>query len=212
MIGVFDRFDNDAREAVVYAQEELRSMGHHELGAEHLLIGVLRAGGGAAEAALQVSLLRVRERLVGTRPSRLGSSSGHIPFTANAKMAMELALRTSLELGQSRVTTAHLLAGVVKVDDPLVSGALIGLGVDPAEAYLRARTWAGDDAPLAERDPGETAEQRPRAPSEAELQRKLGVLAIALRRYGHHEGGCRTPDAACSCGLAEALDLASNRD
>ena len=207
---MFDRFDNDAREAVVYAQEELRLMGHHELGAEHLLMGVLRASGDPAEAALQVSLGRVRERLVGTRPSGLGSSSGHVPFTANAKKAMELALRTSLELGQSRVTTAHLLAGIVKVDDSLVSGVLIGLGVDPAQAYLRARTWAGDDAPQVRREPGEAAMPIPRSQSVAECSAQLGILARALRRYGHHEEGCRAQEAACSCGLAEALDLASN--
>lgn len=207
---MFDRFDDDAREAVVYAQEELRLLGHHELGAEHLLVGVLRASGEPAEAALQVSLEQVRDRLLGTRPSRLGSSSGHVPFTANAKKAMELALRTSLELGHGRVATAHLLAGVVKVDDPLVAGALIGLGVDPAQAYRRARTWAGDDAPQVGREPGEAAMAIPRSQFVAEIQPRLEVLARALRRYGHHEVGCRAPGAACSCGLAEALDVASS--
>lgn len=117
---MFDRFDDDAREAVGYAQEGLRLRGDHELGAEHLLLGVLRTSGEPAQAVLRVSLEQVRDRLLCTGPPGKGSSSGHIPFTANAKRAMELALRTSLELGQGRVTTAHLLAGIVKVDDPAV--------------------------------------------------------------------------------------------
>ncbi len=141
---MFERFDDDARQAVVLAQEELRLLGHHELGAEHLLVGVLRTAGEAAHIALQASLEQVRDRLFGSRSPNEGPSSGHIPFTPNAKKALELAVRTALELGQGRVTTAHLLAGIVNVDDPLVSGALVGLGVDPAEAYLRARAWAVD--------------------------------------------------------------------
>ncbi len=209
---MFDRFDDDAREAMVYAQEEVRLLGHHELGAEHLLVGVLRTSGEPAQAVLQVSLEQVRDRLLGIRPPSKGSSSGHIPFTANAKKAMELALRTSLELGQGRVTTAHLLAGIMKVDDPLVSGALLGLGVDPAQAYLRARTWATGTEPVAGGEPGEVATPIRHAKSVADLQQQRDVLARALRRYGHHEQACRAPDPGCTCGFDEALDLANNGD
>ena len=209
---MFDRFDDDARTAVVYAQEELRLLGHHELGAEHLLVGVLRTSGEPAQAVLQASLEQVRERLLGARPPSKGSSSGHIPFTANAKKAMELALRTSLELGEGRVTTAHLLAGIVKVEDPLVSGALVGLGVDPAQAYLRARIWASGDESQAVREPGEADTPIPRSQSVVDLQQQRDVLASALRRYGHHEEACRAPDSGCTCGLDEALDLANNAD
>ncbi len=176
---MFDRFDDVAREAVVYAQEEVRLRGHHQLGAEHLLLGVLRTSEDLAHAVLQVSLEQVRDRLLGTGPPGKGSSSGHIPFTANAKRAMELALRTSLELGQGRVTTAHLLAGMLKVDDPLVSGALVGLGVDPAQAYLRARTWATGDQPGVVREPEEAAEPVRGSRSGADLQQQRGDSAGA---------------------------------
>ena len=207
---MFDRFDDDAREAVGYAQEEVRLLGHHELGAEHLLVGVLRTGGEPAQAVLQVSLERVRDRLLAIRPPGKGSSSGHLPLTANVKKAMELALRNSLELGQDRVSPAHLLAGLVKVDDPWVSGALIGLGVDPAQAYLRARTWATGEEPPAGGEPGETATPMRRAPSVADLQQQRDGLARALRRYGHHDQACRAPDPGCTCGFGEALDLADD--
>lgn len=173
-------------------------------------MGVLRTSGEPAQAVLQVSLEQVRHRLLGTRLPSKGSPSGHIPFTANAKKAMELALRTSLELGQGRVTTAHLLAGIMKVDDPLVSGALVRLGVDPAQAYLRARTWASGDDPPAVGEPGEAATPIRRSQSVANLQQQRDGLARALRRYGHHEEACRAPDPGCTCGFDEALDLANN--
>ncbi|MDN5764368.1 MAG: hypothetical protein L0H96_00845 [Humibacillus sp.] len=208
---MFDRFNDDAREALVYAQEEVRLLGHHELGTEHLLVGVLRTSGEPAQAVLQVSLEQVRDRLLGIRPPSKGSSSGHIPFTANAKKAMELALRTALELGQGRVTTAHLLAGLVKVDDPIVSEALVGQGVDPGQAYLRARTWAANE-PQAVREPGDAATPTRGSQPVTDLQHQRDVLARALRRYGHHEEACRAPDPECTCGFEEALDLANNED
>ncbi|RBY95331.1 Clp protease [Blastococcus sp. TF02-8] len=38
---MFERFTRDAREVVVGAQEEARSLGHQRIGTEHILLGVL---------------------------------------------------------------------------------------------------------------------------------------------------------------------------
>ncbi|EUA52432.1 clp amino terminal domain protein [Mycobacterium xenopi 4042] len=40
---VFERFSRNARVAVVLAHEEARELGCHEIGAEHLLLGVVQA-------------------------------------------------------------------------------------------------------------------------------------------------------------------------
>ena len=39
---MFERFTESARMVVVYAQEEARGLGHRHIGAEHLLLGVVR--------------------------------------------------------------------------------------------------------------------------------------------------------------------------
>jgi ATP-dependent Clp protease ATP-binding subunit ClpA len=49
---VFERFTEQARRAVVLAQEEARAFGHHYLGTEHLLLGLLREPDGIVARAL----------------------------------------------------------------------------------------------------------------------------------------------------------------
>jgi ATP-dependent Clp protease ATP-binding subunit ClpA len=46
---MFERFTTDARRVVVSAQETARDLGHHELGDQHLLLGLLQTPGVAAD-------------------------------------------------------------------------------------------------------------------------------------------------------------------
>jgi ATP-dependent Clp protease ATP-binding subunit ClpC len=49
---MFERFTSQARRAVVLAQEEAASLDHNYIGTEHLLLGLLHEGNGAAARAL----------------------------------------------------------------------------------------------------------------------------------------------------------------
>jgi ATP-dependent Clp protease ATP-binding subunit ClpC len=49
----FGRFTERAQKALIYAQEEARNLGHNYVGTEHLLLGLLREGEGAAAQALK---------------------------------------------------------------------------------------------------------------------------------------------------------------
>jgi ATP-dependent Clp protease ATP-binding subunit ClpA len=49
---MFERFTSDARQTVVFAQEEARTMHHPRIGTEHLLLGLLRLDGGTAATVL----------------------------------------------------------------------------------------------------------------------------------------------------------------
>lgn len=220
---MFDRFDEDARAAVVYGQEEARLAMHGDIGAEHLLLGILRSTDELASAVLQTSVEQIREQVRGFRPPADRPPAGHIPFTDNAKSAMEHALRVSLGLGQDRITPAHLLVGVLNVGDRVVTLALTGLDVDPAEASNRARSWATTTAskqrrpsprPRSEQAPGErVADSRTRAPQLiGDLVQQRDALARGLLRYGRHEEACRAPAAVCTCGLDAFLAIASNED
>jgi ATP-dependent Clp protease ATP-binding subunit ClpA len=113
---VFERFSEQARLVVVYAQEEARALGHRHIGAEHLLLGVV----GVEEAILPARLDDVRAR-IGTGP---GGWSGQIPFTDGAKRTLERALREAQALGDTEIAPAHLLLGMA--DEPeavLAAGA-----------------------------------------------------------------------------------------
>ena len=63
---MFERFTDDARRAVVLAQEEAVALHHGWIGTEHVLLGVLTAGGGGARllAGFGVGADDVREAVV----------------------------------------------------------------------------------------------------------------------------------------------------
>ena len=42
--------------------------------------------------------------------------AGHIPFTPDAKKALELALREAIRLKQKRIHTGHLMLGILRAD------------------------------------------------------------------------------------------------
>src|SRR5579864_730290 len=82
------RFAPAARAAIRTAQEEARGLGHDHIGTEHLLLGVLAEEPGLVD----VSPVDVRAQL---EPGT-AQPTGHIPFTPDAKKALELALRAAL--------------------------------------------------------------------------------------------------------------------
>jgi hypothetical protein len=63
---MFERFSDEARQAIVLAQQEAAEMRHGWIGTEHLLLGVLRADGGGARLLndLGVDLASVRDDVV----------------------------------------------------------------------------------------------------------------------------------------------------
>ena len=46
---MFERFDNAARRVVTLAQDEASKLNHNYIDTEHLLLGLLRVGGGSRQ-------------------------------------------------------------------------------------------------------------------------------------------------------------------
>ncbi len=63
---MFERFTDRARRVVVLAQEEAKMLNHNYIGTEHILLGLIHEGEGAAAKALEslgISLDAVREQV-----------------------------------------------------------------------------------------------------------------------------------------------------
>ena len=132
---MFERFTEPARQVVVHAQEEARSLGHNYIGTEHLLLGLLRMEDGLARrvlTSLDIALEEVREQLARIVGRGDAEPAGQIPFTPRAKKALELSLREALALGHDYIGTEHVLLGLVRVDDGVAARILADLGA-PAE-------------------------------------------------------------------------------
>jgi antitoxin FitA-like protein/ClpA/ClpB-like protein len=104
--GVFTRFTPEARRTVVAAQEEARALHHGHVDTEHLLLGVIAV----APRLLPLGAEDVRGRLAAGD----AETTGQIPFTPEAKRALELALRCSVEMGDSLIGPRHMLTGIAK--------------------------------------------------------------------------------------------------
>jgi ATP-dependent Clp protease ATP-binding subunit ClpA len=113
---MFERFTNQARHAIVLAQEEARELHHNYIGTEHVLLGLLGEQGSASEALERfgLSLEGTREEVEAIVGVGKGIMSGHIPFTPRAKKTLELALREALQLRHNFIGTEHILLGVMR--------------------------------------------------------------------------------------------------
>jgi plasmid stability protein len=127
-------FVRDARRAVALAQDEVRELGHTEVGTEHLLLGLLRLQGGIAGAIakppLAIQMDDVRRRVAVLRPATAEAPSGQIPFTSGAKLALEHALREALALKDRHIGPEHVLLGIAAVEDDPGARILVELGAD----------------------------------------------------------------------------------
>jgi hypothetical protein len=129
---MFERFTDRARRVVVLAQEEARLLNHHQIGTEHLLLGLVHEGDGVAARALEslgVSLEAVRarvEEVVGRGDSPPGEQ---IPFTPRAKKVLELSLREALALSHNYIGTEHILLGLIREGEGVAAQVLTELGV-----------------------------------------------------------------------------------
>jgi ATP-dependent Clp protease ATP-binding subunit ClpC len=84
---MFERFTERARQVVVLAQDEARTLKHNSIGTEHLLLGLLREGEGAAVDALHsldITVEEVRGQVVMIVGQGNTVPTGQIPFTPRA--------------------------------------------------------------------------------------------------------------------------------
>jgi ATP-dependent Clp protease ATP-binding subunit ClpC len=125
---LFERFTERARQVVVLAQEESRSLKHNYIGTEHLLLGLLREHEGAAAHALHslgVTIDGVREQVIEIVGSGEEPTAGQIPFTPRAKKVLELSLRESLNLGHNYIGTEHILLGLTRENEGVATHILL---------------------------------------------------------------------------------------
>ena len=146
---MFERFTERARQVVVLAQEEARTLGHNYIGTEHVLLGLLREEEGIAARVLEsldVTLADVRAqvaRIVGQGDEVV---SGQIPFTPRSKKVLELSLREALSLGHNHIGTEHILLGLARENEGVASRILLDFGADSEKIQnevIRALSGAG---------------------------------------------------------------------
>ena len=178
---MFERFTDRARRVVVLAQEEARMLNHNHIGTEHILLGLIHEGQGVAAEALEslgVSLEAVRREVQEITGRGRRAPSGHIPFTARAKTALEQSLREALQLGHDYIGTEHILLGLTREDDGVAAQVLIRLGADlnrVRQQVIRLVRGTGPEQARSGAPPGRTTVAGMQARLDA-VERRLAAL------------------------------------
>ena len=127
----FDKFTERARKVLQFAQEEAVGLGHNYIGAEHLLLGLVREGegvGARALANLGADPLKVRGA-VQVLAARQGDVHQPAGLTEGAKQTIALAVDEANRLSHRHVGTEHLLIGLVRHGEGIAVEALASLDV-----------------------------------------------------------------------------------
>ena len=129
----FDKFTDKARKVLVLAQEEARRLHQPYVGTEHVLLALLKEEDGLAAQALErlgvhyeATVAAIR-RIVTIDEST--DVSGHLSFTPRVKRVLENSLREAMQMGQSYISTEHLLLGIIRENEGTAIEVLERMGV-----------------------------------------------------------------------------------
>jgi ATP-dependent Clp protease ATP-binding subunit ClpC len=137
LIAMWQRFTENARKVVFYAQEEAGNLGDGYISTEHLLLGLIREVGGDAVQILNrlnVSLDALRAGIERHMIGGHGRSALEIQLTSRARHIIDLAYDEARLLGNNSIGAEHLLLGLIREGDGLAGQALAKLGVGLEQA------------------------------------------------------------------------------
>jgi ATP-dependent Clp protease ATP-binding subunit ClpC len=124
---MFERFTERARQVVIFAQGEARTLRHNYIGTEHLLLGLLREDGAAARALdeFDVTFEEVQAQVARIIGQGDEVTTGQIPFTPRAKKVLELSLREALDNGDNYIKPEHILLGLLREGEGVAARILM---------------------------------------------------------------------------------------
>lgn len=140
---MFEHYTERERRVIFFARYEASVLASSMIDTEHLLLGLLREGGGLAESILRRSGIThgfvskaLRAASAGDAPI---STSLDIPLSPAARRALECAIEEAERLGSPHIDTEHLLVGLLQQpDDAAVELRRASPVGDPR---VRFRSW-----------------------------------------------------------------------
>ncbi len=207
---VFERFTEPARQVVVLAQEEARSLRHNYIGTEHILLGLVSEQDGLGARVLESVDVKVEPtraqvvQIVGEGPG----SPSQLPFTPRAKKVLTQGEQEANALDQDLIATHHLLLGLLRENDGVANRVLLDLGGDAQ--HLRGLVLAGlDGAPEERSAPAEALTRLSRGahPGERASARSQGAPTAAVCSFCEQKGRHMFASFPPKAGEASICDL-----
>ncbi|MDT7923448.1 MAG: ATP-dependent Clp protease ATP-binding subunit [Chlorobiota bacterium] len=126
-------FSQRMQEVIRLSREEALRLGHDYIGTEHLLLAMIREGGGMAIRILRnlgVDLVRLQRTIEDSVRSYGGTATiGNIPLTKQAERVLKLCYLEARGLKADVVGTEHLLLALLRESDTIAAQILAHFNV-----------------------------------------------------------------------------------
>lgn len=135
-----DNFSPRVRDVITYSKEEALRLGHDFIGTEHLMLGLLREGGGKAieilnNLSVDLDYLRKKVEILSPAVNEVdkGNTKKSIHLTRQAERALKITFLEAKYFSSNCVSTAHLLLCVLKNENDPTTKLLNKLKIDYGE-------------------------------------------------------------------------------
>jgi len=129
------KFSPQVKDVISFSREEALRLGHDYIGAEHLLLGLIREGDGMAIKILKslgvdTSKLRrsIEDAVRGT--SSVTVNLGNIPLTKQAEKVLKITYLEAKIFKSDLIGTEHLLLSILRDDDNIASQILLQYSIN----------------------------------------------------------------------------------
>lgn len=145
-------YTKKAEKVLEIAKKASRSMHHSYIGTEHLLIGLLGEGSGAAAKVLSSAgvdeerILELIEHLIAPSGNVIVADAGG--YSPRTLRVLENAAKEAERFKNEKVGTEHLLIALIKEADCAAVRLLNTLGVNLQRLYVETLTAMGEDVSL----------------------------------------------------------------
>ncbi|MFN3939440.1 MAG: Clp protease N-terminal domain-containing protein, partial [Chitinophagales bacterium] len=177
------KFSPKVKEVISYSREEALRLGHDHIGTEHLLLGLIREGGGLAIKVLQsldvdMALLRKSvEEAIREKAPRQAMNAGSLPLTKQAEKVLKITVLEAKVLKSDTIGTEHLMLSILKNKDNIATQILGQFDVD-YEVFRQeldyVRQEMGQDLPTNSNE-DEGFEEEEKAERQFNVPRKPGA-------------------------------------
>lgn len=143
------RFTKNAEKALNYAKKSAKSLGHNYTGTEHILLGLLKSKGVAADIlqANNADADAIRELMEDfLTGNRSVVTDGDAEFTPRAQGVIDRSFGEAERLGSSSVGTEHLLVSLLKENESMALRLLNTKGINIQRVYIDTLAATGQDA------------------------------------------------------------------
>jgi ATP-dependent Clp protease ATP-binding subunit ClpA len=143
---MFEKYTEKARRAIFFARYEASQLGGSAIESVHLLLGIMRTDPALLrlflpEEDVQSLLLEVSASAQGGREKV--STSVEMPLSEQAMRVLNCASEEAERLQDDHIGVAHVLLGILRVEDPIVWKALNDRGMRVSDVRVHLADMAG---------------------------------------------------------------------